>query len=61
MQLKCFIIIIFVIFICPILTTTYRASCALNSNKHNCFSDMNIDAITLIMWIHFTTMWMYIR
>ncbi len=32
MQLKSFIIILFVIFICQTLTTTCRASCALNCN-----------------------------
>ncbi len=45
MQLKCFIIIIYVIFICPTLTTTWSASYAKNCNIHNLFSDVQITGV----------------
>ncbi len=48
MQLKCFIIISFVIFICPTLTTTYRASRALIYNTHNCFSGISSKSLRKI-------------
>ncbi len=32
----------FVMFIIPTKTTAWRASCALNCNIHNCFSDMTL-------------------